>query len=128
VDKDLGGRLWTWLVRTLALVLLALGLGILLMPDLAAPLFASPPSPGNDQTYQRAIALRDVAIGLWLMIGPSISRRATAASLGTVAVIPFGDLVLVALNRGSFIVFLPHVVSLIATLGLALWGRRLAER
>lgn len=128
MGTDTDVALWKWLVRALGLVLLALGVAILLWPDLAVPLFAATPSQGSEQTYLRAIALRDVAIGLWLMVGAAISIRATAVSLAAVAVIPFGDLFLVALNHGSFIVFLPHAVSLIATLGLALWGRRLAER
>jgi hypothetical protein len=114
------------LVRLVGATLLLLGIGIIAFPALAAPLFAMPPPDANDITYLRAIALRDLAIGAWLLLGTGISVRATTISLAAVALIPCGDIVLVAANGGGPLALLPHAISL-ASLGLlATWGARLS--
>ena len=115
------------LVRLVGATLLLLGIGIIAFPALAAPLFAMPPPDANDDiTYLRAIALRDLAIGAWLLLGTGISVRATAICLAAVALIPCGDLVLVAANGGGPLPLLPHVVSLVSLGLLAAWGARLS--
>lgn len=117
---------WRWLVRALGRVLLALGAIILINPAVAAFLFAAPSLGTADSIFLRAIAARDLTIGIALLAAPAISLPATTLLLFAIAVIPAFDLLLVISHNGLTATFLPHAVSLAVILILALWGKHLA--
>lgn len=117
---------WRWLVRALGLVLFALGAIILINPAVAAFLFAAPALGTADSIFLRAIAARDLTIGITLLAAPAISLPATTLLLFAIAIIPAIDLLLVISHNGLTPTFLPHAVSLAVILILALWGKRLA--
>lgn len=119
-------RYWRWLVRALGSALGALGLLILAHPGVAALLFAEPALGNSDNIFLRAIAARDLAIGIWLVAAPTISLPATSLFLFAIAIIPAADLLLVFSNHGLTPALLPHAASLVVVLMLAFWGRRLA--
>jgi hypothetical protein len=116
---------WILLVRLLALVLVGLGVVILIFPAIAAPLFAIRDAGPQGVVFLRAIAVRDMALGIWLAVAPAISTRAAAACIAVMGIIPAGDLILVASSGGSALALLPHAASLVCLAGLAFWGRRL---
>jgi hypothetical protein len=92
--------MWKTAVRLIGCGLIGLGIVIIMTPELAAPLFATNNSSGASTTYIRAIAVRDIVIGLWLVIGPSFLIAGTTISIAAISVIPCGDLVLVWLAGG----------------------------
>ena len=118
--------MWRTAVRLVGFGLIGLGVVIIVMPGLAAPLFATSNSSDATATYIRAIAIRDIAVGLLLLTGPSISVAGTAVSIAAISLIPCGDLILVWLAGGGPLSLLPHVVSLVSLLVLAAWGSRAA--
>ncbi|WP_458394491.1 DUF4267 domain-containing protein [Rhizobium brockwellii] len=99
---------------------------IIMTPELAAPLFATSNSSGASATYIRAIAIRDIVIGLCLVVGPYFSIAGTTMSIAAISVIPCGDLVLVWLSGGGLLSLLPHVGSVVSLLALAAWRSRVA--
>ena len=119
-------RIWRWIVRALGLVLFALGVIILIDPAVAAILFAAPTFGNADSIFLRAIAARDLTIGITLLAAPAVSLPATTLLLFAIAVIPAIDLLIVISHNGLTATFLPHAVSLAVILILALWGKRLA--
>jgi hypothetical protein len=119
-------RLWKSFVRVVGCVLMGLGIVMIMTPDLAGLLFATTSAPEASATYIRAIAVRDIVIGLWLVIGPSISVVGTTISIAAISLIPSGDLILVWLAGGVPLSLFPHIVSLVSLLALAAWGSRIA--
>ncbi|MFP3547025.1 hypothetical protein SB748_26750 [Rhizobium sp. SIMBA_035] len=119
-------RLWKSLVRIVGCVLMGLGIVMIMTPDLAGLLFATTRAPEASATYIRAIAVREIAIGLWMVIGPSISVVGTTVSIAAISLIPCGDLILVWLAGGGPLSLLPHIVSLVSLLALGAWGSRIA--
>ncbi|MBY5746860.1 DUF4267 domain-containing protein [Rhizobium leguminosarum] len=117
---------WKKAAGLLGFALAALGILILVSPAVAAPLFASGGVSEANATYIRAIAVRDIAVGLWLLVGPTISVGATTISLVMICLIPLGDLVLVWSAKGDLLSLLPHMLSLTCLIILALWGSRIA--
>jgi hypothetical protein len=118
-------KIWKCLVQALGLVLFALGVLIFLKPSFAALLFAAPAAGTADRIFLRAVAARDLAIGIWLLIAPAVSSRAATVSLLAIAIIPLADLLLILSHSGLMLVLVPHAVSLIVILFLAIWGKRL---
>lgn len=119
-------KIWITLVRLAGAALLLLGIAIIAFPPLAAALFGMPAPDANDITYLRAIALRDLAFGVWLLLGAGISIRASVISLAAMTLIPGGDLALVAVYGEGLLPLLPHAISLAGFGLLAAWGARLA--
>jgi hypothetical protein len=116
-------KIAVWLVGS---VLIGLGIFMLVTPKIAAPLFASASAAEATDTYIRALAIRDIAIGALLMICPTLSVAATTAAIATICLVPCGDLLLVWLSGGDFLSLLPHLFSLICLTVLAAWGSRVA--
>lgn len=118
--------MWRATVRLIGCGLTGLGIVMIMTPELAAPLFATGTSSDASATYIRAIAVRDIAIGLWLVIGPSVSVTGTTVSIAAISLIPCGDLALVWLAGGGLLSLLPHIVSVVSLLALAVCGSRVA--
>jgi hypothetical protein len=107
----------TWLVLALSGVFVSLGLLFLFAPRAGAGLFGIPAPPGQSLAYVIAIGLRDLAFGLYLFALTRLaSRRAVGMILGITVLIPVGDVVLVAAERG----FAPGHLLLHAASGLVL--------
>lgn len=113
-------------MRIVGCVLIVLGILMLVTPNIAVPLFGATTSPETYAIYVRAIAVRDIAIGCWLLVGPSVSAAGTTASIAVISLIPCGDLFLVWSAGGELLSLFPHILSLITLLALAAWGSRVA--
>jgi hypothetical protein len=91
----------TWLVWALSGVFVVLGLLVLFAPRAGAALFGIPEPPGQGLAYVIAIGLRDLAFGLYLFALTRLApRRTVGVILGITVLIPVGDVMLVAAERG----------------------------
>jgi Domain of unknown function (DUF4267) len=107
----------SWLVFALAGVFVSLGLLFLFAPRAGAGLFGIPAPAGQGLAYVIAIGLRDLAFGLCLFaLACLASRRIVGTVLSIMVLIPVGDVVLVAAERG----FAPGHLLLHAASGLIL--------
>lgn len=92
----------TWFVRILGLGFIGLGLLFLIAPRAGAALFGLAAPDNEGVGYLPAIALRDLAFGLYLLI---LSFKATQRILGLIfaatLVIPLGDLIIVGAAHGT---------------------------
>jgi hypothetical protein len=96
-ERDLS----VWLVWSLAGIFVGLGLLFLFAPRAGAALFGLPAPEGMSLGYMVAIGLRDLAFGLYLLILSLVStRRVLGLIFGTTMLIPIGDVVIVAVERG----------------------------
>jgi hypothetical protein len=120
----------TWLVWCLGAAFIGLGLLFLLAPRAGAALFGLPAPDGSGFGYLPAIGLRDLAFGLYILI---LSLTATRRILGLIfaatVVIPVGDVIIVAAERGSDATpnLLLHGVSAAVMAGASLWLLRTAS-
>jgi len=118
------GRMAAWAVAALAGVFLLIGVVFIADPATGAAIFGIPAPGGEGRSYVQALALRDLALGLYLLgllrLG---SRRALGIVLAATVVIPLGDLWLVGTQEGPFTPWhlLLHGASAAATAGLACW-------
>lgn len=100
-----------------------LGLGALLLarPDKGAELFGLPDKDRRTLDYVQALSFRDFAIGAALAMAAARGGRSLAATAGVLALIPAGDLALVANRRGSWAwpSLLFHGAGVLALLALA---------
>jgi hypothetical protein len=95
------GRPSAWLVLALSGLFVLLGLLFLGAPRLGAAVFGLPAPQGPALAYLPAIGLRDLAFGLYLFaLARTAPPAALAAVLGITVLIPVGDVVIVALERG----------------------------
>ncbi|MCB5175030.1 DUF4267 domain-containing protein [Microvirga lenta] len=95
------GELSTWLVLSLSVVFVLLGILFVFAPRAGAALFGIRPTEEAGLAYVSAIGLRDLALGLYLFVLSRIStRRAIGAILAVTVLIPIGDVVIVFLERG----------------------------
>jgi hypothetical protein len=119
-----------WLVRVLGLVFIGLGLLFLLAPHAGAALFGLPAPEGMSLGYLPAIALRDLAFGLYLLI---LSATATRLVIGLVLratlIIPLGDIAIVAFERGfeASLSLILHGLSAAVMAGASLWLLRSSQ-
>ena len=114
----------TWLVRLLAAVFLGLGFLFILAPRAGASLFGLPAPEGASFGYLPAIGLRDLAFGLYLLIlSFTATRRVLGLIFAATVIIPVGDVVIVAMERGFEAVpnLLLHGLSAAAMAGASLW-------
>jgi Domain of unknown function (DUF4267) len=90
-----------WVVLGMAGVFLLLGLAFIADAELGAAIFGIPAAEATGRSYVRALGLRDLALGLYL-IGLTwfASRRAVGIVLGATLVIPAGDLLLILTQAG----------------------------
>lgn len=106
--------------------LLSAGPATLMLPDLAATAYGIP--IGSDQAlgYLRATAVRDVALGCWLLalLFLGSDRRTLAVSVFSIAIVALGDAINVFLHAGSktapILVHAGGLMVLVA-LGSLLW-------
>lgn len=116
----------------LALGALFCGLGMvcLLMPAEGGALFGIPAASAEAQGLVRAIALRDIALGLYLMLQTLFARPpAVAILLAATLVIPLGDMVLVLTHADADPGRWPlHLASAACFAAMALWVRLSAVR
>ena len=114
----------TWLVRLLAAAFVGLGLLFVLAPHAGAALFGLPAPEGAGFGYLPAIGLRDLAFGFYLLILSFIAtRRALGLIFAATVIIPIGDVIIVAAERGSEAGFnlLLHGLSAAAMAAASLW-------
>ncbi len=120
----------TWLVWCLGVAFIGLGLLFLLAPRAGAVLFGLPAPEAVGFGYLPAIGLRDLAFGLYILI---LSFTATRRILGLIfaatVVIPMGDVIIVAAERGldATLNLLLHGVSGAVMAGASLWLMRAAS-
>ena len=124
---------WAWIVSGLALVFLALAVFLALRPDWGGELFGITASGADARGYIRAVAIRDLALSLYMLaLIRFASRRAVAILLGVTVVIPLCDLALLAVETGRLTPFhaAVHGASALtfAALSLALFWRERPER
>jgi Domain of unknown function (DUF4267) len=120
-----------WLVWSLAGIFVGLGLLFLFAPRAGAALFGLPAPEGMSLGYMAAIGLRDLAFGLYLLILSRVStRRVLGLIFGTTMLIPIGDVVIVAAERGfdSPGHLLLHGASAAAMAAASVWLLRQAAR
>jgi Domain of unknown function (DUF4267) len=113
-----------WVVLGMAGVFLLLGLAFIADPELGATIFGIPAAEATGRSYVRALGLRDLALGLYLIgLTCFASRRAVGIVLGATLVIPAGDLLLILVQRGlsSPSHLLLHGLSALVIAAVALW-------
>ena len=94
--RDMG----TWLVLAPAIGLMFIGVVFIFKPGWGAAIFGIPAPPGSEP-YLIAVGLRDVAFGLYILaLGLFSSRRAVSLVLALTVLIPLGDILIVAHERG----------------------------
>lgn len=107
---------------TLGVGFVGLGLLFILAPRAGAALFGIASPGGEAQAYLPAIGLRDIALGLYLVVLTlAASRRAVGLLLAVTVLIPAGDIILVAVASGLVLQLLLHLVSGVVVGGAAWW-------
>ena len=118
------------LLALIGVVLLAVGLSALALPDRLATLFGIPTDSAASRAYVVAAGTRDIAMGLWLLalLGLGASRRDVAASISAMALVAAADAANVYAHSGtrSGMALLAHLGSFVAlaSVGAWLWSRR----
>ncbi len=89
-------------VAALGVSLLAIGALAITAPEVAARMYGVPSEGVSTRAYVWATGLRDVAIGGWLLalVALRVDRRVIATSILVLALIPLGDLLIVAVTFG----------------------------
>ncbi|MBF7013864.1 DUF4267 domain-containing protein [Novosphingobium resinovorum] len=120
----------TWIVLGLGCFFCGLGLLFLIFPHTGADIFGIPAVGASALSYVRAVALRDIALGFYIVFQTLCStRRAVRILLLSTVVIPAGDMLLVLASEGANLTCLPlHLASAGCFLGLGLWIRRTGDR
>jgi hypothetical protein len=116
------GRPSTWFVLALGAGFTLLGVGFLVRPDWGAALFGIPAEGASALLYAAAIGLRDVGLGLAILVlALAAGRRPLALMLGAMTVIPLGDVAVVALARGLSGHLLLHGAGALVLASTAAW-------
>jgi 3-hydroxyisobutyrate dehydrogenase len=90
----------TWLVLAPGIGLVFIGVVFVLRPDWGAAIFGVPAPPGSEP-YLIAIGLRDIAFGFYILaLALFSSRQAVGVVLALTVLIPLGDILIVAHQRG----------------------------
>ncbi|MFC7739502.1 DUF4267 domain-containing protein [Roseomonas sp. GCM10028921] len=113
-----------WVVLALAGVFLLIGVLFVAAPQTGAAVFGILTEETAGLAYVRALALRDVALGLYLLgLLRFSSRRAIGVVLAATVVIPAGDMLLVFGSHGlaSPGHLLLHGFSGVVVATVALW-------
>lgn len=113
-----------WIVAAMGLLFLLIGIVFIVIPAQGAALFGIPAREAAAQAYVRALVLRDLALGLYLLgLLRFASRRALGIVLAATVVIPLGDMMLILAWRGlsSPLHLLLHGISAGGTGLTALW-------
>lgn len=119
----------TWLVWLLAANFVGLGLLFLVAPRWGAGLFGLPAPEGASFGYLPAIGLRDLAFGFYLLILSLTSGRWSLGLIfGATVLIPVGDMIVVAAERGleAWGYLLLHGLSAAIMTGTSAWLLRQA--
>ena len=119
----------TWLVLLLSGIFVLLGFVFLAAPRSGAALFGIPAPEGASLAYLPAIGLRDLAFGLYLLALSCLSTKRTLGVIfGVTLLIPVGDIVIVAAERGLSAPFplLLHGVSAAVMAATSIWLLRQA--
>jgi hypothetical protein len=86
----------------MAIVFLGIAVLFIAAPTIGAALFGIPAPEVEAQAYVRAIGLRDLALGLYILgLLLLVSRRAAGMVIGLTTVIPLGDMLLVLNPPGT---------------------------
>lgn len=119
----------TWALLGLGALFCGLGLFFLLLPGPGAELFGLPAAAAETRSYARAVALRDIALALYLVLQTLFApRRAVLILLAATMVIPIGDLMLLLTSPGAELGRWPlHLASAACFAGTALWVRTSAR-
>lgn len=113
-----------WVVLAMAGAFSAIAALFVAAPTLGAAVFGIPAPEAAAQAYVRALGLRDLALGLYLLgLVLFSSRRAVGVVLAATVVIPVGDVLLVLGREGlsSPGHLLLHGLSAACVAAVALW-------
>ena len=113
-----------WLVLALSGLFVTLGIVFIAAPSLGAALFGIPAVDATTLAYVDAIGFRDLAFGLYLFALARMStRRVVGTVLGLTALIPAGDVIIVAVMQGLFAPghLLLHAASGAVMAGSSFW-------
>ena len=116
----------TWLVLAPGIGLVFIGVVFIFRPDWGAAIFGVPAPPGSEP-YLIAIGLRDVAFGFYILaLALFSSRQAVGLVLALTVLIPLGDILIVAYQRGLSAsgYLMLHAASGIYMMAAALWVLR----
>ena len=116
----------TWLVLAPGIGLVFIGVVFVLRPDWGAAIFGVPAPPGSEP-YLIAIGLRDIAFGFYILaLALFSSRQAVGLVLALTVLIPLGDILIVAHQRGLSAPghLMLHAASGIYMTAAALWMLR----
>ena len=111
----------------IGVVLLAVGLSALVVPDLLATGFGIPAGSSTSRAYVAATGTRDIAMGCWLLalVWLDAPKRVLAASVLAMALVAAGDAVNVFAHSGGrgSLALIGHIASLsvLLALGVCLW-------
>jgi hypothetical protein len=90
-----------WVVVAMAGVFLLIALLFIASPGLGAAVFGIPTTEEGGLGYVQAVALRDLALALYLLgLLRFSTRRAIGILLAATVVIPLGDLLLILARQG----------------------------
>lgn len=120
----------TWALLGLGTLFCGLGALFMLLPAQAGALFGIPAVTTSGQGLIRAVALRDIALGLYLILQTLFATsRAVLILLICTLVIPFGDMFLILTIDGADPGQWPlHLTSAGCFGGMALWVRTSVAR
>src|SRR3954452_20281900 len=120
----------TWLVLAPGVGLVLIGVVFILSPNLGAAIFGVPAPPGSGP-YLIAVGLWDLAFGFYILaLGLFSSRRAVGIVLALTILIPLGDILIVAHERGLSVpgYLMLHGASGFYMAAAALWVLKGAPR
>ncbi len=111
-----------WLAVLLALILIGVGIFFLVMPGTAAGLFGIPLSSASSLAYSHAAGVRDIALGLVLLVFLRLpNRRVQGLSICAIAVVPHSDMMIVLMHGGSpLLAYGLHGTATLALLALGI--------
>jgi hypothetical protein len=90
-----------WLLMAMSAVFVTLGLIFIFAPPTGAAIYGLAIPPGAGPAYLIAIGLRDLAFGLYIFtLARFASQRTLGLILGITVLIPVGDVLIVAAERG----------------------------
>ena len=115
-----------WLCAALALGIMSFGLLALITPQFGSIMFGTPVTGADALTWVRLTAIRDIALGLFLLTVIALKQGRTAGFLVLLAIIvPVNDAATVFLRNGPDYHMLIHGASIlfILFLGVALLRR-----
>ena len=112
-------------LATIGVVLIAVGVSALIVPDVLATAFGIPADTAASRAYVAATGTRDIAMGCWLLalMRLGAAARVLAASVFAMALVAAGDAANVVAHSGGrgSIALIGHVASLVLLVAVGGW-------